>query len=145
MQYEIEMDIDLPRARVIELFDSKENLKEWQPDLISFEHQSGEPGEVGAKSKLIYKMGKKEVEMIETITAKNLPDEFSGTYEADGVWNRCENRFIEVGENRTRWHFTTEFRLSGFMKLMGFFMPFLFKKQSRQFMEQFKAFAEKTG
>lgn len=52
--------------------------------LQSFEHLSGTPGQVGARSKLVYKMSKRHIEMIETITVRKLPQEFSGTYEADG-------------------------------------------------------------
>ena len=142
MEYTLELEIDLPRDRVIELFDSTENLKEWQKGLVSFEHMSGEPGQEGAKSKILYKMGKREVEMIETITHRNLPDEFFGTYETKGVWNRIENRFMEAGPNKTKWVFTSEFQCSGFLKIMAFFMPGMFKKQSKEFMEDFKTYAE---
>ena len=37
MRYELELDIDLPRERVVELFLDAENLPKWQPDLVSFE------------------------------------------------------------------------------------------------------------
>jgi len=142
MKYTITTTIDLPRNKVIELFDNPDNLPKWQPELQSFDHISGEPGKPGAKSKLKYKMGKREVEMIETITVRNLPEEFSGTYEAKGVLNIQKNYFKEVGENQTEWISETEFKLSGFMKVMGWFMPGAFKKQSQKYLDQFKAFAE---
>ena len=44
MRYKTEVIINLPRDRVIELFDSFENLKEWQEGLLSHDHVSGEPG-----------------------------------------------------------------------------------------------------
>ena len=142
MKYWNEVIINLPLDRVIELFDSEENLFKWQPELISFEHFSGDKGEVGAKSKLHYKMGKREVEMVETITVKNLPKEFSGTYEAKGVWNEVKNYFEAIDENTTRWHSDCDFEFSGFMKIMAFFMPGAFKKQSQKYLDQFKTFAE---
>ena len=80
MKYELQITIELPRKRVIELFDNTDNLKKWQDGLQSFTPISGEVGKEGAKSKLEYKMGKREVEMIETITKRNLPEEFHGTY-----------------------------------------------------------------
>jgi len=141
MKYTIETTIDLPLDTVIALFDNQENMKHWQPELQSFEHLSGDPGQVGAKSRLLYKMGKREVEMIETITVRNLPDEFSGTYEANGVLNIQKNIFKEEN-GKTHWISECEFRMSGFMKIMGWFMPGAFKKQSRKYMDQFKAFAE---
>ncbi len=145
MKYNVEIIINLPRKRVIELFDNIENMYKWQPGLISFEHESGTPGEVGAKSRLQYKMGNREIEMIETITVKNLPKEFSGTYEAKGVWNEVKNFFYELDENSTKWVSENEFRCSGFMKIFAFLMPGSFKKETAKYLDQFKEFAEDEG
>lgn len=145
MKYENEVKIRLPREKVIRLFDSEENLFKWQPDLISFEHISGDKGEVGARSKLRYKMGKREIEMIETITVKNLPLEFSGTYEAKGVWNEVKNYFDEIDDQTTRWRSESYFRFNGFMRIIAFLMPGSFKKQSQKYLDQFKAFAEEEA
>lgn len=103
MNYQLEIEINLPRSRVIELFDNPDNLPKWQPGLIDFEPLSGAPGQVGAKSRLKYKMGSRDVEMIETITERNLPDSFSATYETKGVWNEVVNRFEEVSPEKTLW------------------------------------------
>ena len=145
MKYDGEIVIDLPRARVIELFDDPENLKYWQKGLESFEPISGTPGELGAKSKLVYEMNGRKLEMIETITKRNLPNEFSGTYEAKGVFNIVENFFAEDGPNRTRWSYRNEFRFTGFMRLIGLLFGGSFKKQSTVYMEDFKKFAEGAG
>ena len=84
--------------------------------------------------------------MIETIVARNLPDQFSGTYEAPGMWNLVENHFIEQGSQQTLWRMDTEFQgKTLMMKLMTFFMPGMFKKQTAQMMNQFKAFAENAS
>jgi len=145
MKYTVETEINLPIARVVELFDDPENLKHWQPGLISFEPISGTPGQPGAKSKLKYKMGKRDIEMIETITVRNLPDEFSGTYEAKGVFNIVKNYFRPVSENKTKYINESEFQFNGFMKLIGFLMPGAFRKESEKYLLQFKEFAEKQG
>ena len=144
MKYSNEVLINLPVKKVIELFDSEENLFKWQPELLTFEHLSGEKGEVGAKSKMRYKMGKREVDMVETITAKNLPKEFTATYEAKGVWNEMKNSFDEIGDDKTRWRSDSHFEFSGFMKFMSMFMSGAFKKQSQQSLDRFKSFAEGT-
>lgn len=145
MKYENEVMIRLPLEKVVNLFDSEENLFKWQPDLLSFEHVSGDKGEVGAKAKLKYKMGKREIEMIETITVKNLPHEFSGTYEAKGVWNEVKNYFEKIDDQTTRWRSESYFKFKGFMKIIGFLMPGSFKKQSQKYLDQFKAFAEEEA
>lgn len=142
MEYTTKIEINLPVSKVVELFDNPENMSKWQPELINFEHQIGEPGKSGAKSLLNYKMGKRKVEMIETITLNNLPDEFSATYEAKGVFNEISNRFSNIDENKTKWISHNTFKFSGFMIIMGALMPGVFKKQSMKYMEQFKEFAE---
>ena len=141
MKYKTEVVIDLPRDRVLELFDSTENLYKWQPTLTSHQHLSGEPGQAGAKMQLVYDMNGRVIEMIETITTRNLPDEFSGTYETKGVWNFNENFFYDQGE-KTRWVIETEFKCSGMMWLMTTFMPGMFKRETLKQMNSFKVFAE---
>lgn len=144
MKYTTEIQIDLPVDQVVALFDNPDNMSKWQEGFVSFEHQSGIPGEAGAQSKLVYQMGKRRIEMIETITERNLPERFSGTYEAKGVKNWIENSFHEVGPNQTKWVSHNEFKFTGFMKIIGFLMPKSFPKQTNKFMSDFKKFAEGT-
>ena len=113
MKYESELIINLPRERVIELFDDPGNLPKWQKSLRSFEHVSGEPGQPGAISRLIYDMDGRDIEMTETIIGRSPPDEFSGLFEAEGVWNSLTNHFYEDGPGKTRWVLDSEFKFSG--------------------------------
>jgi len=144
MKYSTEIIINLPREKVLELFDSTDNLYKWQPTLKSFEHLSGAPGMEGAKSRLIYIERGKELEMTETITKRNLPEEFSGLYETKGVKNTLINDFHEEGPNSTRWVTVSEFKFSGFMKFIAIFMRRAFPKQTLKTMNQFKEFAENS-
>lgn len=145
MKYKVSIDIALPRNRVIELFDNEENLKKWQPGLLKTEQISGEPGQNGAKMKMWFKMGKREMEMVETITLREFPEKFHSTYDARGVHNIQENYFEEINESTTRWTSVNEFQFKNFsLRLMGWLMPGAFKKQSRKYLEQFKQFAENT-
>lgn len=143
MKYTCEIEINQPIDKVIELFDNAENLKKWMEGLQSFEHLSGEPGRPGAKSRLKFKMGKREMEMIETVTVRNLPEEFSGTYVMNGVFNIVKNKFVPLSFNKTNYVTEQEFQFHNpMMKLMAFLMPGMFKKQSMKFLESFKKFAE---
>ncbi|MAP79628.1 MAG: hypothetical protein CL526_00940 [Aequorivita sp.] len=142
MKYSLSIVIDKPVDEVVKLFDSVENMKKWMKGLESFEPISGTPGEEGAKSRLKFKMGKREIEMIETITVKNLPKEFSGTYDAKGVHNIVKNYFEPLPNSKTKYSTDQEFQFKGFMKIMGFLMPGAFKKQSMQYLQDFKTFAE---
>ena len=144
IKYTLEQTINQPIDKVVELMENPDNFKEWQPGFISLEHISGEPGQVGSKSKLKYDMGKRQVEMIETITKRNLPHEFDLTFDADKVYNIQNNRFEKIDENTTKWITENEFRLTGYMKIFDFFGKGMFKKQSQIYLDKFKEFAEKS-
>ncbi|ESU28306.1 hypothetical protein FLJC2902T_16560 [Flavobacterium limnosediminis JC2902] len=142
MKYTTEIEINKPIDRVIALFDNPDNMKEWMEGLQSFEPISGTPGEPGAKSRLKFKMGNREMEMIETVTVRNLPDEFTGTYEAQGASTTVKNSFIKISDSKTKYITEHEFQAKGIMKIVAFLMPGAFKKQSMKFLTAFKNFAE---
>lgn len=142
MEFSLDIEIALPRDRVIELFDNPDNMKKWQPDLVSFETIEGARGQVGAKSRLIYKIKGREVVMIETITKREIPDEPSGTYEMEGIFNTLENHFEEIAPGRTVWKSKSTFKFSGSMKMMAMFMKSTFVDHTRKLMQNFKEFAE---
>ena len=142
MKYSTTVEIDLPRGRVVALFDDAERYPAWQESLVGMERLEGEPGQVGTRTHLRHKMGRREITMLETVVRRDLPDVLSATYEAKGVWNQAINQFADLGGGRTRWMIETEFRCSGFMWLMTRLMPGMFKKQTRAVMEAFKTYAE---
>ena len=145
MKYTTRILIDLPREEVIRKMDSTENMKHWQRGLVGVEHLSGTPGEVGAKMKISYKFGKREMDLIETIAENNFPEEFHASYETKGMKNMQYNYFTENNQGQTLWKSDSEFIASSFgLRVMMFLMPGAFKKQTKKYMEDFKNFAE-TG
>ena len=145
MKYILEIKIDLPRDEVIELFDNPDNLKHWQPGFVSFEHYEGTPGTAGAKSKIKYDVNGREFELIETITVKNLPDEFSGTFDHKSMHNEVRNYFSEIGPDKTKWVSENIFEPKGFIKILAWLNPGSFKKQSMKYLTGFKKFAESAN
>lgn len=141
MKYQCSIVIERPRADLIPLFEDTDRMGEWQDGFISFDHMSGEPGSAGSKAQIMYQMGKRKIEMIETMESYNLPDEMVAIYEADKVWNRNVNRFIDLGD-KTRWEADCEFQCGGFVKLLSIVMPGMFRKQTNKMMSDFKRFAE---
>lgn len=146
MKYTLTIDIDLPLPKVIKLFDNPNNWSKWQNDFVSFKSLIGKPGDEGSKTKLINKVGRSETEMIETVEVKNLPEEMTCIYEADGnwlgAWNKVTNRFYQLEKNKTQWKFESDFKCRGLLKLMSLLMPNMFKKASLKDMKNFKKFAE---
>ena len=144
MKYTCKIEINRPIHEVIELFDNVDNMYQWMKGLQSVEPISGVQGEVGAQMKLVFEMGKRKIEMIETITVKDLPREFSGTYDAKGVHNIVKNFFEPISDFKTLYITEQEFQFSGFMKVIGFLFPGAFKKQSMKYLEDFKEFVDKN-
>ncbi len=68
------------------------------------------------------------MELIETITLRNLPDEFCGTYETKGVYNLVKNQFYKISNKKTKYISEQEFKFSGFMRIIGCLFPSSFKK-----------------
>ena len=69
--------------------------------------------------------------MIETITNRNEPEEFSGTYEMKGTRNLIKNRFSDLGENKTKWNLDSEFEFVGIYKLMSPFFKSMIVKRTK--------------
>ena len=144
MKHSCDIEIQAPRERVIALFDDPANLPKWQPDLIRFEPISGTPGHPNAKSRLVYRAGKGEFELVETVTVRNLPDEFSGTYESKMGMTRIMNRFIDNGPT-TRWIVDTEFTGSGIAKFLSPLMGGVMRAQTLKVVQAFKTFVESSA
>jgi len=142
MQFSCETIINLPREKVVRLFDNPGNLKKWMEGLQNFDHISGREGYPGAKSRMVFHNDGRRLELIETIVSRNLPEELIGTYETKGIFNKVANYFYEDGPQRTRWVSENEFQFSGLMNLMILFMRSAFPKQTQRHMENFKTFAE---
>ena len=141
MKYTVEILIDKPKEETVKLYNNIDNLYQWMEGLQSIELLEGKEGEKGAKSKLIFKNSKRELEMIETILVNDLPDKMVTTYDAKGVNNIIFTEFHSEGD-KTRYVAHQEFKMHGFMKVIGFLFPKSFKKQSLKYMEDFKNFAE---
>ena len=142
MKYTSEITIDRPRSQVIEMFDSIENMYKWQVGLKSFKVIGGEPGQEGSISEMVYESRKGDLTMTETITKRNLPDEFHGIYKAKGVYNEMFNYFLETDSGMTLWRTVSVFRFRGLLALMAPFMKSAFKNNTLMNMERFKAFVE---
>lgn len=145
MKYTNEIEINKSVEDVIRLFDNADNLSKWMEGLQSFTHISGTPGQPGAKSKLVFKVGKREMTLIETVTVRNLPKEFTGTYEAPdgkGALNIVKNEFVKLSPTKTKYISESEFQFKGFMVIVAAIMKGAFKKQSLKHVNNFKNFAE---
>lgn len=144
MKFTRTIDINRPKDEVANLFADPKYLGNYQDNFISKELISGNEGENGAMSRMLYKMGKSEMELIETIIENNLPDSFFAEYHHKHMDNTMLCTFESLNENTTRYNSEinyTAFR--GFIpKTMALFFPNVFKKQVNKWLVNFKNFAE---
>ena len=143
MKFKLELPINKPRAEVWKAFDNVENMKKWQPSLVSFEPISGTPGQSGAISKLTYEEGGREFSLIEKITRRDEPNHFEGVYENNFANNIIRNQFIDQGKDQTLWVTEIEFKFKTLlMKIVGPLMKKNFVARTQRDMERFKEVAE---
>lgn len=142
MKYTVSIEVDRPQKRVAELFNNPDHYSKWMQGLQKHEVVKGSFGKEGTISKFHFKMGKREMTMEEEVLKTDLPNEHTVSYKAGNVYNEVRNRFEEISENKTRVYNDQLFQFKGFMKLMGWFMPGAFKKQSMKYLVDFKNFVE---
>ena len=144
MKFICSAEIELPVSKVAELFMNKDNLRFWQQGFISHEHIRGIPGEPGCKSIITVRHGNRTLVLTETIIFKNLPAEIDALYEHEHMTNTMSNRFVSLGDNKTRFDAIVEYtHFNGFFpNVMAFMMPWVFKKQTQKWVNHFKEFAE---
>jgi hypothetical protein len=144
MKYSCVIEINLPIKKTVELWNNKDYFKEWQDDFCSIELISGTHNYKGSKSRLLF-VGKRKIELVETILSIDLPNEKTALYEHVHMSNTQCSRFISIGKNKTKYISEVEYiKFNGILiKALAMVFPGKFKSQSQKWMNQFKAFAEK--
>lgn len=153
MKYTLTIEIALPRKKVLQLLEDSAHRPMWLRGLVLHELRKGAEGQVGAESRIVFQSGKKEMELIETITRREpndlhdvAPDcvvHFEREIVADGMWSAAREQLSESGPESTLWKNENEFRFSGFKRFLAPFLRHFFIKQSRQVLQDFKSFAER--
>ena len=140
MKYSVDIAINKPLKEVIRVFENPDDMKKWMKGLIKFEPLDEEYGKPGSKTLMVFEMGKRKMKMVETIISNDLPKAFTASYTAKNVFNIVRTTFEEI--DTTKYTSNQEFQFSGLLKIMSFFMAPAFKKQSFQYLKDFKAYVE---
>ncbi len=144
MQFALSITIKRPRQQVLDLFDDHDRVKEWQPNLVSRTLISGQLGQVGCKTQMVFNTFGQRIEMTETVITRDLPDEFKAEYASNGVLNTARNIFIADTPDTCRWISENTFTFSGLRGIALKRVPeSLYKGQTRTLMINFKRFAER--
>lgn len=137
MKYTESITLNQPRSQVVECFDDPVQQPSWQPDLIDMEPVDGIPGQQGSKMQLVYRMGQREVELLQTVTLRNLPHEFAEQFENPYLWILIHHRFSDLEGQRTLWHLDCEVSLRGQQRWLGWLSLGLFRRQTRIYLRRF--------
>ncbi len=145
MKYKGSIEIAKPRNEVVNYFADPSYLGEYQDGFIQKDLISGEQGREGAVSKMLYKYGKRDMELTETIISNQLPDSFESIYHHKHMDNTMKCRFIELDTHRTKYEYEFDYtRISWILpKLIAILFPGMYRKQGEKWMRQFKEFVEK--
>ncbi|GAA4882001.1 hypothetical protein GCM10023311_00080 [Flaviramulus aquimarinus] len=140
MQFTCAIYINKPINEVVTSFEDPGALKQTQKGFISLKHLSGNKGEAGAKSKLVYK----KFDLIETIIHNKLPNEFYAKYEHKSMTNTMLCKFKATNDNETKLTAYIEYtEFKGFIiNLIVKFFPGMFKKQVDKWLVNFKKYCE---
>jgi uncharacterized protein YndB with AHSA1/START domain len=144
MKFTLQLPINKPRIAVWEAFDNPENMKTWQPSLISFNRVSGVQGQPGAVARLTYEENGRQFALIEKVTRREEPQRLDGVYENDFADNIVKNEFIEQGKDQTLWVVETEFKFKTLiMRILGSIMKKNFVARTKRDMDRFKEMLER--
>lgn len=139
-QIEIKAPIDFTASylRQSEYFD------QWQDDFQSATLLSGDRDQIGAQTRMLYKFGKSDMELIETIRNNNLPNSFEALYEHKHMNNTMLSTFEDLGNDKTLYTTQVNYiEMKGLMiKIMAKLFSGKFKKGPEKWMQQFKEFVE---
>ncbi|MDG2085974.1 MAG: SRPBCC family protein [Flavobacteriales bacterium] len=145
LQFTEEIVINSDIKSVTELLGDPNNMIRYMEGIESYNVIKGDINQIGTEAEIVALMGDEKIKMTEVVIVNNLPTEKKVTYSTDGVYNIVTNKLEVITLNKTRLINNQDFEFKGYMKIISFFMPSAFKKQSRIILESFKNFAEKRN
>jgi hypothetical protein len=141
MRSVVELEIDVPQARLAALFADPQQNTSWMDDVDRVETISGQLGMLGSKYRLVPKKGR--MVFVATVVSRNLPTESQLSLEASNVTVSVKGIFVAISPRRTRLTSEEVFSFKGPLdKVFGFVAQRAIKGAHRRHMVAFKRFAE---
>ena len=142
MKIKVEAEIRASRDFVWAVFDNPDNLPRWQPTLESFTHQTGEAGQPGASSELVYNENGKKITMTETVTERRKPQFMAGIYESARTTSLIVIHLEEIDDNTTRFVSYTNMKFKGIMRILSVFVGNSVRIRAEADLNRFKLLVE---
>lgn len=142
MKMKYEQVIRASRDFVWATYENPHNLPRWQPTLKSFTHKSGQPGQLGAVSELVYDDNGRNVVLTETLTEKRQPHFVAVTSESKWGKALIVNHFEAIDENTTRFVSYSNMSFRGIKKIMSLFIANSIRARGEADLNRFKLLVE---
>jgi hypothetical protein len=137
----VQLEIQVPQAKVAALFADPGQSAQWMDDIRAMEPISGEPGMPGSRYRLVPKKGDRE--FVATVLDRELPTQLRLNLNARDVQIFVKGRFVAVTPECTRLTHEQICRFRGPLhKALGFLARPAIRRAQRRHMESFKRFAE---
>jgi Polyketide cyclase / dehydrase and lipid transport len=141
MKSTITVEINLPQARVAELFSNPRHSTRWMDDVDRIEVVSGELGAPGSQYRLVPKKG--NMVFVATVLVRDLPNECRLRLDSPSVVVSVTGTFQPLTATRTLLVSSEVFSFKGVTSaIFGFLAQSAIRKAHRRHIEAFKAFAE---
>lgn len=142
-KYTAEVEVNKPVKEVFALFENKEALQKWMPEIKSIEPINETPQKLGSTYKIIVENQGQQLEMQEKIRAYVPNEKLTFQFNSPDMVKIDDYNFIANG-NTTKVVQHSSVRANSFMLACTF--PWFkgnFKKMSQDYMNRFKEMAEK--
>jgi uncharacterized protein YndB with AHSA1/START domain len=141
--YIAEVTVNKSIKEVFEVFNNSENIKNWVPEVKSFEVVNKNPGKTGSVYKIVIDNKGQEVAMTEKVMAYVPNEKVTLFFDAEGMLKRDDYIFKEK-DGVTTITLNTSCQSDSY--ILACIFPYFkgtLQKQDQSYLNNFKAFAEK--
>tara|TARA_B100000767_G_C19688953_1_gene503081 strand:- start:641 stop:1156 length:516 start_codon:yes stop_codon:yes gene_type:complete len=141
--YIAEVSVNKSIKEVFEIFNNSENIKNWIPEVKSFEVVNKNPGKTGSVYKIVIDNKGQEVTMTEKVMAYVPNEKVTLFFDAEGMLKRDDYIFKEK-DGVTTITLNTSCQSDSY--ILACIYPYFkgtLQKQDQSYLNNFKAFAEK--
>jgi hypothetical protein len=144
MRSVVEVEIDLPQARIAELHGNPELSTKWMEDIERYEPVAGQPGVAGSQYRLVPKRG--SMVFLATVIQRDLPNELRLRLDTKGIEILVTVRFSPLPAGRSRLVSEQTFRFRGMLRrVFGLLGRGSIRRAHRRHIQAFKRFAEQVA
>ena len=139
----VELEINVPQAKLAELYTAPDLFTEWMDDVERCEPLSGDGRAPGSTFRLVPKKG--NMIFVGRIVAMDLPHRAQLILDAESVSVSVTGTLVKLSDLTTKLVSEEVFTFKGlFHTLFGFLAQRAIKRAHRTHMESFKRFAERA-